>query len=150
VAKRRFDEVTRELDAAATSGTLRDKPSAQHILSIREQIDAIARGDLDGALANAHPAIEFEIFAPPEFPWVRRASGVEALRLAIAQNFASVSEQTPTIHNVVTESDVVVLFGEERGVIRGSGQRYHMQFVHRFTFADGRLKSIRIVAAKAA
>lgn len=147
--RKQFDDVTRDLTAAAKKGELRDDPTGAHLLSIRDQIAAIARGDLDGALAGAHPDIEFEIFAPPEFPWVRRATGIEPLRAAIAQNFAAVAEQRPTIHHVVTESDVVVLFGEERGVLRSTGQRYHMQFVHRFTFAGGRLKSIRIVAARA-
>ena len=149
MSPKKFDDVTRRLAESAAARTDGDGTTA-NLLTVRQQIDAIARGELEGALACAHPEIELEIFAPPEFPWIRRAVGVEALTAAIRQNFSSIDDQRPTIHNVITEHDLVVLFGEERGVIRETGAAYHMQFVHRFTFVGGRLKSIRIVAAKAA
>jgi uncharacterized protein len=149
MSPKKFEEVTRRLAESAASRA-NGGGAAANLLTVRQQIDAIARGELQAALECAHPDIELEIFAPPEFPWIRRAVGVEALTAAIRQNFASIDDQRPTIHNVVTEHDLVVLFGEERGLIRETGVAYHMQFVHRFTFVDGRLKSIRIVAAKAA
>ena len=56
-----------------------------HLLSVQAQIYAIARGYLNAALANAHPDLELEIFAPPEFPWVRKATGLEEIGAAIPQ-----------------------------------------------------------------
>jgi len=59
--------------------------------------------------------VELEIFAPPEFEWVRYARGVEELSAAIAHNFGSRDEQRPAIQNVITQADTVLLFGHERG-----------------------------------
>ena len=147
MSPKRFDHVTKRL--RETAGARQpDDPAIGHLHAIQEQIDAIARGDLGVALNRAHTDVEFEIFAPPEFPFVRRAAGIEALRAAIQQNFAAVEDQRPTIDNIVTEPNLVALFGEERGVIRDTGAPYHLQFVHKFKFLDGRLKSIRIVAAR--
>ena len=122
--------------------------SASHVRSVGAQLDAIAHGDLSAVLERAHPDVQLEIFAPPEFPWIRRASGIEELRHAIAHNFGAVTEQAPEIANVLTESDTVVLIGRERGVIRATGQRYDVQFVQRYTFAGEQLASVRIVAAR--
>jgi ketosteroid isomerase-like protein len=145
-----FRAVTQRLQEAATEigGSSEAAKRAANVRAIQEQIDAIARGDLDAALREAHADLELEIFAPPEFPWVRHARGVDALRSAIQHNFGSVEQQTPTIQNVVTEHDTVVLFGREHGIIKQTGARYDVQFVQRFTFADGRLRSVRIVAAR--
>jgi ketosteroid isomerase-like protein len=151
MARRDFREVSRQLDEAA-SATVRpetDSRRADNLRSVQAQIDAIARGDMAAVLERAHPDLELEIFVPPEFPWVRRACGVDAFRAALQQNFDSVVEQTPTIHNIVTQGDTVVLFGRESGVIKATGVRYDMQFVERFTFEDGLLKGVRIVAARA-
>ena len=120
---------------------------AARVLSVQAQIDAIARGDLSAALAAAHPDVQLEIFAPPEFPWIRRARGIEELRRAMAHNFASVENQTPEIQNVMAQEDSVVLFGRERGFIPSIGAHYDVQFVERFTFTGGRLAAVRIVAA---
>jgi ketosteroid isomerase-like protein len=142
-----FGEVSRLLRHAAADVADTSRRAA-NVTAVQEQIDAIARGDYQAALAAAHPDLQLEIFAPPEFPWIRQARGVEALLAAMAQNFAAVENQTPTIHNVITQEDTVVLFGEERGVIRATGAPYHVQFVQRFTFAEGRLINVRIVAAR--
>ena len=41
------------------------------------------------------------------------------------------------------------MIGREHGRIRETGQEYDVEFVHRFTFRDERLASIRIIAARA-
>jgi ketosteroid isomerase-like protein len=150
MTRKDFSRVTARL-ARYAAEKVTSEPQARRAVfaqSVQAQIDAIGRGDLSAALENAHPDVELEIFAPEEFRWIRRAHGVEALRSAIAHNFASVEQQAPEILNIVSEGDALVLFGRERGVIRESGQPYDVQFVHRFTFDADRLRSVRIVAAK--
>ena len=119
----------------------------RHLRSVQTQIEAIGRGDLDAVVVDAMPDVTLDIFAPPEFPWIRRAQGIDDLRRAIEQNFGSVEDQRPEINNVFAEGDTVVLFGRERGRLRGSGQAYDMEFVEKFTFRDGRLSAVRIIAA---
>lgn len=150
MSKKDFGAVSRRLGEAAAemAGAEDGARRSAHLESVQAQIDAIARGDLTAALANAHPNLELEIFAPPEFPWVRKATGLEQIGAAIAHNFEAVDQQSPTIQNVVTQGDTVVLFGHESGIIRATGTVYDVQFVQRFTFVDGRLRSVRIVAAR--
>ena len=137
----------RALDEAGASLPVGDPRS--HVQSVQIQIEAIARGDVERVLGEALPDVTLDVFAPPEFPWMRRASGVEELRCALQQNFGAVVNQRPEISNVFAEGDTVVLFGRERGAIRESGQPYDVEFVQKFTFRDGRLAAIRIVAAHA-
>jgi ketosteroid isomerase-like protein len=119
-----------------------------HIQAVRDQIDAIARGDVAAVFASAHDDVELDIYAPPEFQWIRHARGTDAIRDAIEKNFDSVEDQTPEIVNVVAQGDTVVLIGREQGVLRSTGERYDIQFVEKFSFRDGRLAAVQIVAAR--
>ena len=147
-----FSTVTARLQQALDQTGLSFPASDPHsnVRSVQVQIEAIARGDVEAVLAEALPDVTLDIFAPPEFPWVRRATGVVELRRALEQNFGAVDDQQPDITNVFAEGNAVVLFGRERGRIRASGQRYDVEFVEKFTFRDGRLAGIRIIAAHAA
>lgn len=123
-------------------------PSVQHVRFVEAQIDAIARGDFLAAVANCSDDLELEILAPSELPFIRRARGKADVAKAMDTNFNSVVQQNPTLTSVVTQGDILVLFGRESGVIRESGAAYEVEFVHRFTFEGEKLKAIRILAAK--
>jgi ketosteroid isomerase-like protein len=142
-----FRHVTAQLTQALSADS-EESRRATLIRSVERQIEAIGRGDLEGAIANAAPDVLLEIFAPDEFNWVRRAQGVDQLRRAIAHNFGSVEDQRPELLNVITDGNTLVLFGRETGRVRATGHAYDMQFVHRFTFRGDQLASIRIIAAK--
>jgi len=118
-----------------------------HLRSVQAQIDALTHGDVAEVLRDAHGDVQLEIFAPPQFAFVSRAQGKDEVQRAITHNFDSVDEQQTEIVNVMAEGDVVVLIGRERGRIRATGENYEVQFVHRFTFREGRLVAVRIVAA---
>jgi ketosteroid isomerase-like protein len=118
-----------------------------HLEAIQAQLEAIARGDLDAVLLHAHDDVTLEIFAPPEFPWIRQARGIAALRAALEQNFGSVRNQRPEIRDIFAEGETVILFGRERGTIAESAQDYDVEFVQRFTFRAGGLAAVRMVAA---
>jgi ketosteroid isomerase-like protein len=122
-------------------------PAAQ-IATVEEQVAAIMRGDFEAALRQASPDVELEIYAPQEFPFIRRARGIIELRKALQHNFGGVEDQQPMISNVLAQGDVVVMFGTERGRIRTSGMAYHVEFVDRFTFVDNALKNIRVIVAR--
>lgn len=125
-------------------------PAAQqHVRTLEEQLEAIQRGDFDSVLEHAHADVTLEIFAPPEFTWIRRANGLAELRAAMVQNFEAVGDQRPELRDIFAERDTVILFGRERGVNRATGTPYDLEFVERFTFRDQRLAAVRIVAAYA-
>lgn len=123
---------------------------AAQITTIEEQIAAIGRGDFEAALSHASADVELEIYAPPEFPFIRRARGTADMREAMLHNFGAVEDQQPVVSNVLTQGSVVVMFGTETGRIRTTGASYRVEFVHRFTFVDGALHNVRIIAARAA
>lgn len=143
-----FSAVTQKIRAAIDRSSLTSGDEHNHLDSIQKQIEAIARGDLDAALASAAADIQLDIFAPPEFKWISRASGVAELRRALETNFGALQDQAPEIVNVLTQGDTVVLMGHETGRIRATGEPYDVEFVERFTFRDGQLAAIRVLAAK--
>ena len=143
-----FDPAVQRLRDARASAPSGESALAPQIRSIEEQLAAIGRGDFASAVAQAIDDVSFEILAPPEFPFIRQARGHEEFLRAIDTNFGALENQQPEIANIVAQGDTVVLFGRERGTIRETGAAYAIEFVHRFTFRDGRLASLRIIAAK--
>ena len=143
-ADRDFSDLTSGLDRAASDLA----PAAQrNVRTISDQLDAIARGDFGSVFQDAHDDVMLEIFAPLEFPFIRTAQGADELHKAIVHNFGAIADQRPHIRETFAEGDTVILFGTERGKIKETGFRYHVEFVERFTFRDGRLASLRIIAA---
>lgn len=140
-----FAQVTDHLKRISTQ---LPKPEAKHILTVQEQIEAISRGDFETSLSQARHDLELEIFAPADFPFVRRARGIRNVRRAIEHNFNSLQDQRPTVDNVMVQGDLVVIIGSETGQIRKTGTLYDIQFVHRFTFADGGLTHVQVIAAR--
>ena len=118
-----------------------------HIRTVQAQIDAIARGDYPAVLATATHDVTLDIFAPPEFGWTLQAAGLDELQRALEHNFGSVTHQRPEVTDVFAEGEDVVLFGREQGVVRTTGLAYDVEFVERFTFRDGQLAHVRIIAA---
>lgn len=143
---RDFNQATSTLQQAIDDPAQAPAPRA-HLLSVQAQLEAIARGEFDEVLQQAQPDVTLDIFAPPEFAWVRHARGVADLRHAVEHNFGTVEDQRPEITNVLTETNVVVLFGRERGRVKSTGVAYDMEFVERFTFREDRLAAVRIIAA---
>ena len=141
-----FNAAVQRVRAAAVD---QSQPSAirPHVRSIEAQLAAIANGDYASVLDDATEDVELEILAPPEFPFIRRARGRDQFLEAVEKNFTSVDDQRPEIVNVVAQGDTVVLIGRESGVLRETRLPYQLEFVHRFTFREGRLASVRIIAA---
>ena len=139
---RKFDPMVARLQGEPTE-------RHPHALSVGEQIDAIARGDYAAAVAGAVEDVHLDIFAPPEFRFIRKARSKSELLKALEANFESVTEQRPEIASVLSQGETLVLIGRERGIIAATGRPYDVQFVHRFTFREGRLAAVQIIAARA-
>jgi ketosteroid isomerase-like protein len=144
-----FSAVTTRLERAIADTAARESAdaAARHLRAIHEQIDAIGRGDLDGAIANAHENVRLDIYAPPDFPWIRHAVGIDELRHAVDHNFAAMARQRPQITSLTAQGDTVIMIGREHGRVKATDTPYRVQFVHRFSFKEGRLASITIIAA---
>lgn len=142
-----FHSVTSHLGAAADAAD--DGVRSGNLRTLQSQVDAIARGDLGLVLQHACDDVALELFVPPEFPFIRSATGASDFRRALEINFAAVADQRPTILDVFSEGDKVVLFGRETGIIHSTGLPYDIEFVQRFTFRDGCLASVQVIGAHA-
>jgi uncharacterized protein len=131
------------------TATASDAPSDghNHLLTVSRAFAALGRGDVDEFLKTMHPDVSLEIFAPPEFPWIRRAQGLHELRRAIEYNFATLSDQRPEVVSSLVQGDSLVLTGRERGRLTTSNRPYDVHFVYEFTFRDGKIFHVREVAA---
>ena len=141
---RDFTPLTTELHKRAEDSPA---PVASNLHCVQKQFDAIAAGELASVVAQADENVTLEIFVPPEFPFIRHASGAEAFREAVRKNFDAVTNQRPEIRDLFAEGNRVVLFGRETGTIRATGANYDMEFVERFTFRGDRLIAVQIIAA---
>jgi ketosteroid isomerase-like protein len=141
---RKFDAVA---DSLRNRGEEPTGSSGSALRTLEAQVEAIARGDFSRVLAQATDDVTLEIFAPPEFPFIRSARGSGAFQLAIERNFAAVTDQRPQIRDVFAEGEKIVLFGRETGTIQSSGVRYEVEFVERFIYREGRLAAVQIVVA---
>jgi ketosteroid isomerase-like protein len=139
-----FRHISAQIDKTVRPGTRQ----AQNVRSVQAQIEALGRGDVAGAFSTAHANLRLDIFAPPEFEWMRHASGLDAVREAVEHNLDALEDQRPEIINVLAQGDAVVLIGKEVGRMRSTGASYDLQFVHRFTFRAGRLAAMQIVVAR--
>jgi ketosteroid isomerase-like protein len=142
-----FSSANARLQRALDPPHSQSEPARAHIRTVQAQVEAIARGDYPSVLATATPDVTLDIFAPPEFGWILQGAGVEELRRALEHNFGSVANQRPEVTDVFAEGNDVVLFGRERGIVRTTGRAYDVEFVERFTFRDGQLARVRIIAA---
>jgi ketosteroid isomerase-like protein len=115
--------------------------------AVREQFEALGRGDMEGLLQHLHPDVELEIAAPAEFPWRRTARGLDEFRSAVEYNFGVVQDQDPRLVSITAQGDVVVVVGRECGRIRHSGTHYHVYFTYHFTFRDDKVHRILEIAA---
>ena len=145
-----FSSVTHRLDDViknAGGSVPSDRVHKANAESLRAQIVALEKGDYGPVLAAARDDVELDIFAPPQFPFVRRARGIEEYRKAIQQNFSNLEEQRPQISSVTADGDDIVVFGREQGRIRGTATAYDILFAQHFKFREGKLASLQIIAA---
>lgn len=142
-----FDGVTERLRQRAEEETAPSPQSSAHLRTLYQQIDAIARGDIATVLEHVTEDVTLEIFAPPEFPFVRLTRGAEPFRRALEHNFAVVEDQRPEVKDLFVEGEKIVMFGRETGTLRANGMRYDVEFVERFTFRNGLLAAVRIIVA---
>jgi hypothetical protein len=88
--QRDFSTVTKRLERALADPPAHD-PEERHLRAIQQQIEAIGRGDLDRAIANAPDRAARDLRAAG-VPWIRQTAGIDALRHALAHNFGAMEE----------------------------------------------------------
>lgn len=114
-----------------------------NVATVHQLLDAVVAGNYGALLDVLADDVRVELFAPPEFPFVRQAVGKDATRVMINHNFDTVVDQRPEILSLTAQGDTLVLVARESGRIRCSDQPYDVHFVYNFQLQDGKLAHIR-------
>jgi ketosteroid isomerase-like protein len=78
---------------------------ARHMAAVEAILAAVANGEYDAAVTDVREDVTLDIFAPPEFCWLRRARGRQELRKAMEHNFGPVTDQRAEITTVLAQDD---------------------------------------------
>jgi ketosteroid isomerase-like protein len=108
---------------------------------------AIAHGRFDELRHLLAYDVVFEIAAPADVPWARRALGPEEVADAIAANFRSLRGQRSEPLALVSQGDTVMVMARETGRWAETGAPYEVMLAQQYTFRDGRLAVFRSVVA---
>jgi len=114
---------------------------------VRRIYDSLAKGDVDGILQHFEPDVVLDLYAPPEFQFIRHADGPVQAKELIVQNFQLVEQQIPRVTCVIAQGDTVMVALEETGIIRRTRSPYSIQAVQRFTFRDRKVSNFSQVIA---
>jgi uncharacterized protein len=114
-----------------------------HVECIKRHFKMLSTADLAGFLDELDPDVDMQLHGPAMFPWIRRASGREAVRAAVAFNFSVVDDQRPQILTVVAQGNLVDVTLRETGRIKATQEPYDVVGAQQFVFRQGKLLHFR-------
>lgn len=129
----------RDLSAAqaAVDLGLTDSPRKQ---TLRCALAAIAADDFDQLTSCFTEDCHLSIFGFHDIAgqWIGREDVIAATRA----NFRKIVDQAPLITALIDDGAVIATLIEERGIMRSSGEHYHIRGSVWFTFRDNRIARI--------
>jgi ketosteroid isomerase-like protein len=85
-----------------------------------------------------------ENFLPEHIPFGGRYEGTEGFLKYLGEVFAAIEMEPLEMDEWVADAMTVAVRGEDKGLVRSSGRKYRMRFVHWLTFDDtGRIAFMR-------
>ena len=120
---------------------------ARNVSRLQEQYRALARGEISPALAMMEDNVEMELFTPADLPIAGYWRGLAEVAVAMQRNFGRLADQQAEILSVVAQGDMVVLYANEVGKIRATGNTYRIRWAQIFTFRGDKIARITGVAA---
>lgn len=122
---------------------------ASNIELIKSVVAAIGRNDLAAVGQLLADDAQLDIKGYEELPFIRSASGRNAVLDAIRENFGALQDQEPTIEAVVAQGDTVVIVSAEEGMVRATGARYRIEGIQRFVCRDGKIRLVHEIMVQA-
>lgn len=126
------------------AATARESANVDRISTL---LALIADGRFDELADSLTPDVRLDLFTAPGIPWVRHASGAEAVLAAIAHNFQSVRDQAPGEISLLARGDTVMTMSTETGRWASTGEPYRCAGAQEFTFREGRVAAFRSVVS---
>jgi uncharacterized protein len=114
--------------------------NAEHVRSLYE---AFARGDVQAILDALAPDVDWMVQGPATVPLYGARRGPEQ----VAQFFRAIGEglalEDFSPREFLAQGDRVIVLGYERGRAIPTGREFQGEWVHVFTFRDGRVVAFR-------
>jgi ketosteroid isomerase-like protein len=115
--------------------------SRENVELIRQNIEAFNRGDLDRALDNSHPEVEWHAYMSPEGQVARGPEEVRKMWEELRSVFGGFQWQAKEF---IDAGDAVITVGELRGLHPGAaGVEVAAPIAQVYWIEDGRLKTVR-------
>jgi uncharacterized protein len=128
----------------AGDGSLEHKSDeSANVAAVERTLRALTDLDFSAVGELMREDVVFEIVGSESLPMAGRTQGREQVLERLRANLALVEEQRPQIEAVVAQGDSVVVFARETGRFRPTGREYVLNWVQHYTFADGRIASVR-------
>jgi ketosteroid isomerase-like protein len=116
---------------------------AANIQLIQDVILAIGRNDLVTVGELLTDDAELDIRTSVVLPFIQRAKGKEQFLEAVRRNFGELGDQQPSVEAVIAQGNTVIILSTEQGELRGTGERYQIQGMHRYVCREGKIELVQ-------
>ena len=113
-------------------------------IALRAAYAAFNRGDIDAAVADMDPQIEWS--EPPEFPGGGTYHGRDGVKKYLTQSRNGITEGTSEPEQFLISGDRVVVFVQAHVRPKGSAEWRDIRLADVFTFRNGRAIAMRAFA----
>ena len=104
----------------------------------------VLSGEVEAAVATGlTPNVVWENPLPAEIPFGGRFEGREAAARYLAGLFEAIEIEAFDIDQTIAEGDHIVVVGRETSLVKKTGRRYSMGWVHVVRIRDGQLAHLR-------
>lgn len=105
--------------------------------------ERIGEGDISGALSLMDASAVIEFYGPSEIPIAGRYCGYQELRKFFNQLSENLEIQEFQVHEVIAESEKVVVSGHERSTVLQTGRTFEVPWVQIFEVHEGKITRLR-------
>jgi ketosteroid isomerase-like protein len=117
---------------------------ASGVDAVRGFFDLFLAGKVDEA-AQKYLANDFVLvnLLPDPIPFGGRYEGAAGFERYVSQIFAAIEMESFVVDAIFGQGESVAVIGSETSLVRSTGRRYEMDWVHVFRVSDGRIHSMR-------
>ncbi len=115
----------------------------ENIAIVQSAYDCFRRGDIPGLLELLAVDVEWELPVIEGVPTSGKRKGRDQVAQFFSQLGANEESQEFEPREFVAQGDTVVALGHYKWLVKATGRTYSSNWVHVFTFGDGKVKQFR-------
>jgi uncharacterized protein len=111
--------------------------------TVRSHYDALARRDLEAALADIDDAAIWEFAGPSAIPFAGTWRGRSGVRDFLDAIRSTIEVREFKVERMIAQGDTVAVFGRERFLVKRTGKEWAVDWVQVHEVRDGRIIRFR-------